>query len=571
MEKIEKLRQFLRWFWQVAKRYWCSQERFRAWGLLATVVIFIILAETTSALFNRYLGEFTTALTNKQLDKFHHSLVLFGGTLLFLLTFLIIRRFIQNKLELYWREWLTKDFLNRYFADRAFYQVNGNKEIDNPDQRISEDIESFIQKTLFYSLDLGETILRGFLFFSILWSINQKLVFVAILTALVQTLVSFFIGRILTPLNFKNLQYQADFRYSLVHVRNNSESIAFYKGEEQEQGVVQAKFSQLLAVLHAKILPSSVLVAINVGLSLSVVIVAYLFLAPQYFAGQISFGDITRSIPAFTTIVGVFGWFSHSFEGLTLFAAVIKRLGTFADYLQQNQQFPSSESVINTLIEPRFALSHVTVKTPDQKRVLVEDLSTEIPKSEGILLMGASGSGKSSILRAVAGLWDKGAGYIYRPNTAEILFIPQRPYMVLGSLRNQILYPHTNREMSDTKLQDVLDQVNLTDLVDRVGGLDVELNWADVLSLGEQQRLGFARLFLHNPHYAVLDESTSALDVANEKHLYHKLREADITYISVGHRPTLIPFHQLIVEILGHGKWRFLSPDESQGTSVLNS
>ncbi|MUG91734.1 ATP-binding cassette domain-containing protein [Scytonema sp. UIC 10036] len=560
MDKIQQLQQFVRWFWEVAKRYWGSQERFRAWGLLAAAVLFIILANNVGALLNRYQGEFTTALTNKQLENFQHSLLLFGGTLLALIIFSFFENFIQIKLQLYWREWLTKDFLDRYFADRAFYQINGNKAIDNPDQRISEDIESFISSSLTYSLSLGSNALNGFLFINILWSINQNLVFVAILTALAQTLVSFFIGRILTPLNFKNLQYQADFRYSLVHVRNNSESIAFYKGEEEEEEMVQSKFFRLLAVLHAKILPSSLLDAINTSLNFTVLIIAYLILAPQYFAGQVTFGDVTRCVPAFLTIVSVFSWFARSFEGLTLFAAVIKRLGTFSDYLHQNQQPAPSQCVIDTLIEPRFALSHVTVKTPDQKRVLVKDLSVEVPNSEGILVMGASGSGKSSILRAVAGLWNMGEGYIYRPNTAEILFIPQRPYMVLGSLRNQILYPHTKREVSDTKLQEVLEQVNLTDLVARVEGLDVELNWADVLSLGEQQRLGFARLFLHNPHYAVLDESTSALDVANEKHLYHQLRESNITYISVGHRPTLIPYHQLIVEILGQGKWRFLSP-----------
>ncbi|MUG91361.1 ATP-binding cassette domain-containing protein [Scytonema sp. UIC 10036] len=569
MEKLQQLQQFLQWFWQVAKRYWGSQERFRAWGLLAAAVLFIILANNASALLNRYQGEFTTALSNKQLESFQNSLLLFGGTLLALIIFSFFENFIQNKLQLYWREWLTKDFLDRYFADRAFYQVNANKAIDNPDQRISEDIESFISSSLTYSLSLGSNVLSGFLFINILWSINKNLVFVAILTALVQTLVSFFIGRILTPLNFKNLQYQADFRYSLVHVRNNSESIAFYKGEEQEEGIVQSKFSRLLAVLHAKIFPSSLLDAINISLGFTVLIIAYLILAPQYFAGQITFGDVTRSIPAFLTIVNVFSWFARSFEGLALFAAVIKRLGTFSDYLHQNQKPAPSQSVINTLIEPRFALSHVTVKTPDRKRVLVEDFSVEVPHSEGILVMGASGSGKSSILRAVAGLWNTGEGHIYRPNTAEILFIPQRPYIVLGSLRNQILYPYTKREVSDTKLQEVLEQVNLTDLVARVEGLDVELNWADVLSLGEQQRLGFARLFLHNPHYAVLDESTSALDVANEKHLYHKLREANITYISVGHRPTLIPYHQLIVEILGQGKWRFLSPDDSKGAEAF--
>jgi vitamin B12/bleomycin/antimicrobial peptide transport system ATP-binding/permease protein len=561
MEKIQQLKQFLWWFWDVAKRYWVSKERFRAWGLLAIVVFFIILADSTNAFLNRYQGELTTALTNKELQNFHHSLLMFGGMLIGWLIFLIVRIFIQTKLELYWREWLTNNFLNRYFADRAFYQVNANKEIDNPDQRISEDIESFISQSLSYSLDLGSNILTGVLFINILWNINQELVFIALITALAQTLLSFFIGRILTPLNFKNLQYQANFRYSLVHVRNNSESIAFYKGEEREKGMVEAKFSELLSILHAKVIPSSILGGFNAGLTLCVIIIAYLALAPQYFAGQITVGDVTRSIPAFITIVTVFSWFARSFEGLTLFAAVIKRLGSFSAYLSQNQE-PTSAKSINTLIEPRFALSHVTVKTPDGKRVLVEDLSAEVPNSEGILVMGASGSGKSSILRAVAGLWNIGEGYIYRPNTTEILFIPQRPYMVLGSLRNQILYPHTEREMSDAKLQEVLERVNLTELVDRVGGFDVELNWADVLSLGEQQRLGFARLFLHNPQYAVLDESTSALDVANEKHLYHQLREADITYISVGHRPTLIPHHQLVLEILGQGKWRFLFADD---------
>lgn len=560
MKRLEQLKQFLRWFWEVAKPYWISSEKFKAWGLLASIILFIIATENVYALLANYQGKLTTALASKQANQFQYFLILVGVSLLGWLFFLIVKNFFQEKLALYWRKWLTNDFLHNYFGDRAFYQINGNKEIDNPDQRISEDIDSFVNSSLQFSLDFFDTILKGFLFIAILWSINHNLVFIAILTAFIQTLVSFFIGRVLTPLNFKSIQYQADFRYSLVHVRNNSESIAFYQGEEQEAAMVRSKFSQLLEIINAKILPSSVLVGVNVALTFSVIIIAYLVLAPQYFADKIPFGDITRAIQAFGEVVSVFAWFATYFQRITLFAAVIKRLGTFRDYLQQNKQLTSSsESLIQTLVEPRFALSHLTVKTPDQKRVLVEDLSTNVPYSEGILLMGASGCGKSSILRAVAGLWNKGEGYIYRPNTEEILFIPQRPYMVIGSLRSQILYPYIDKNISDTRIQEVLEQVNLANLVERVGGLEVELNWADVLSLGEQQRLGFARLFLHNPKYAVLDESTSALDVNNEQYLYQMLRDADITYLSVGHRPTLIPFHQLVVEILGQGKWRFSS------------
>jgi len=564
MKRLEQLKQFLGWFWEVAKPYWISSEKFKAWGLLASIILFIIATENVYALLANYQGKLTTALASKQADQFQYFLILVGVSLLGWLFFLIVKNFVQEKLALYWRKWLTNNFLHNYFGDRAFYQINGNKEIDNPDQRISEDIDSFVNSSLQFSLDFFDTILKGFLFIAILWSINHNLVFIAILTAFIQTLVSFFIGRVLTPLNFKSIQYQADFRYSLVHVRNNSESIAFYQGEEQEAAMVRSKFSQLLEIINAKILPSSVLVGVNVALTFSVIIIAYLVLAPQYFADKIPFGHITRAIQAFGEVVSVFAWFATYFQRITLFAAVIKRLGTFRDYLQQNKQLTSSsESLIQTLVEPRFALSHLTVKTPDQKRVLVEDLSTNVPYSEGILLMGASGCGKSSILRAVAGLWNKGEGYIYRPNTEEILFIPQRPYMVIGSLRSQILYPYIDKNISDTRIQEVLEQVNLASLVERVGGLEVELNWADVLSLGEQQRLGFARLFLHNPKYAVLDESTSALDVNNEQHLYQMLRDADITYLSVGHRPTLIPFHQLVVEILGQGKWRFSSPAES--------
>jgi putative ATP-binding cassette transporter len=562
MERIEQLRQFLRWFWRVAKPYWVSGERFRSWGVLAFVVLFVVLANNASALLNRYQGEFTTALTSKNVEEFRLSLIRFGGTLVILVFLSLAQSFLQSKLTLYWREWLTGDFLERYFGDRAFYRLNRDEAIDNPDQRISEDIESFISYSLTYTLSLGSTILRGFLFINILWGINRSLVFIAILTAIAQTLVSFSIGRILTPLNFQNLQYQADFRYGLVHVRDNSEPIAFYEGEEREKEMVRSRFDRLLRVLNAKILPGSLLDAIAFSLNFTVFIIAYLILAPQYFAGQITIGDVTRSIPAFLTIVGVFSWFASQFEGLTLFAAVIKRLGTFDDYLRENSAPRDNESFIETIVEPRFALAHLTLKTPDEKRVLVENLSLEVPDGRGILVMGPSGVGKSSILRAIAGLWNAGNGYIYRPKEEEILFLPQRPYTALGSLREQILYPQREKAIADEHLQEILEKVNLADLAVRVGGFDTELNWADILSLGEQQRLGFARLFLSESRFAVLDESTSALDVDNERHLYGVLANERITYISVGHRPTLARYHRAILEISGGGKWRVLSPEE---------
>ena len=558
-EKIQQLKQFLRWFWQIAKDYFLSSERFRAWGLLGMVIGGTLVIRPLGLQVAIYTSKITTALSQKDFATYKNVLLISTGLTASLIFAFLAQSFLEQKFSLYWRQWLTNQFLNRYLGDRHFYHINNDRVIDNPDQRISQDINSFIDQFLNYLLGLIGTLLSGFLYIGTLWKINNSLVFIAIATAIIQTLISYFIGRVLTPLNFKSLEYEADFRYSLVHIRNNSEAIAFYEGEKEEQKEVESRFQQLLSVLHAKILPSSTLGGVKVALSIATTLICTLLLAPRYFNNEVTLGDFQLSVSAFGQVVGVFNWFSSNFNGLTQFAAVIKRLGTLQDYFAASSSAIASSATIQTLIEPRLGLSHLTVKTPDQKRTLVTDLSVEIPAGEGILVMGASGLGKSSILRAVAGLWKQGDGYIYRPETTKMLFIPQRPYMVLGSLRKQILYPHTEQVFTDKRIQSVLEVVNLEDLVDRVGGLEVELDWADVLSLGEQQRLGFARLFLHRPHYAVLDEATSALDVPNEKRLYQQLQAAEITYLSVGHRPTLIAYHKRVVEILEGGKWQFLS------------
>ncbi|MDV2999567.1 MAG: Vitamin B12 transport ATP-binding protein BacA [Chroococcopsis gigantea SAG 12.99] len=563
MKRIEQLRQFLAWFWLVAKPYWFNgQQKWKALGLLLLIVIFIVLETQSSALLNQYQGEFTTALTDKKVQLFHSYLITFGAVLLAYLVFAILEYFLTEKLKLYWRNWLTNHFLDSYFSQQAFYKINGNKYIDNPDQRIAEDIDSFISSSLTYTLSFGSNILTGFLFINILWSINQKLVLVALVTAFLQTLISFLIGRVLTPLNYKNLEYQADFRYSLVHVRDNSESIAFYKGENEERAILTERFDRLLDVINRKILPFSVLNGLNISLTFVVFIVAYLILAPQYFSGQITIGDVTRSVPAFLTVVGVFSWFASYFDNLALFASVIKRLGVFAQFFRDNEGAIYNKETVNRVIEPRFGFSQVTLQTPDHERTLVKDLCLEVPSGDGLLIMGASGSGKSSLLRLIAGLWNSGSGYVYHPPSEEILFLPQRPYMVLGSLRNQIVYPHRGENYSDEHIQSILEKVNLADLTARVGGLDVVLNWADVLSLGEQQRLGFARLLLVNPKYAVLDESTSALDIPNERLVYSILQNSPITYISVGHRPTLVPYHGFVLEILPGANWRIISQQQ---------
>jgi vitamin B12/bleomycin/antimicrobial peptide transport system ATP-binding/permease protein len=366
------------------------------------------------------------------------------------------------------------------------------------------------------------------------------------------------VGRVLTPLNFKNLQKKADFRYSLVRIRNHSESIALYGSQAQELTTVSRRFRTVMEVLHRMVIPNSTLSAFSSFIYIIVSVIPILILAPKFFAGNISIGDITRSGTAFYSVVSSFTWIASNFGQLSLLAVILKRLGTLQELLPLSKinKVAQKTRTINLVEGNCFALSNVTLQTPDNTRTLIKNLSVTVPDNEGLLVMGASGKGKSALVKAIAGLWTAGTGRIVRPKLEDILFLPQQPYLTLGSLRDQLLYPHNSRRATTEELQAILVLANLENLAETVGGLDVELNWSDILSLGEQQRLAFARLFLSQPRYAVLDESTSALDVENEEYLYKIMQSSNTTYISVGHRPTLVPYHQNILKLIDNVGWK---------------
>jgi putative ATP-binding cassette transporter len=385
-----------------------------------------------------------------------------------------------------------------------------------------------------------------------------------VLYALMGTLVTTGVfGKPLVRLNLEQLKKEANLRFSLVRIRENAEAIAFYRGEERESNQVKQRFLDVFENVKRLLVWELNLNVLTNAYEFIPFVLPALVVAPAIFAGEMEVGKVSEAQGAFIRVFFSLNVVVARFQQLTTFGAGINRLYTFAQFLEQTEATEASEEQkprIQTIEADRVAVEHLSLQTPNYQQTLVEDLSIELPAGQGLLVMGPSGCGKSSLLRAIAGLWDSGKGAIVRPEPDQILFLPQRPYMVLGTLRDQLLYPNTHLKVEEQHLQQVLEQVNLAGLDKRFGGFDAEQDWADVLSLGEQQRLTFARLVLNKPKYAILDEATSALDLGNEERLYQHLREKGTTFLSVGHRSTLANYHQSLLEISQDKTWQIKQP-----------
>ncbi|MGK7928801.1 MAG: ABC transporter ATP-binding protein/permease [Spirulina sp.] len=556
-------------FWAIAKLYWLGPEKWKALGLLAFLLILLIAFTQLSVRLNTQQGNIISSLAAQDEPRFAQTVRFYLGILVIYVPIFAGFRYLQEKLGLFWRRWLTNRYINDYFSNRSFYNLPNHPEIDNPDQRIAEDIRAFTQDSLRFVLVILSSILQVAFFSVVLWNISKLLVGLLIVYSLIGNLVTIgFFGKILVWLNFEQLKKEANFRFGLVRIRENSESIAFYRGEERESNLSRDLFGDVFRNYNRLILWQE----FNLGLlTYSYQFLPYVMpaiaIAPSILSGELEVGKLSEATGAFARIFHSLNEIVSRFDQLTKFTAGVNRLYTFEEYLQKprrlRENLPKTATTIDTVEDSRVSIDRLTLQTPNYQRTLCSDLSLALQPGQGLLIVGPSGCGKSSILRAIAGLWDSGTGRITRPQLEDMLFLPQRPYMIIGTLREQLLYPHGDPEISNEALQEVLHQVNLPDLDKQYGGFDAVENWADRLSLGEQQRVAFARILLNQPNYAILDEATSALDLKNEELLYQHLSASQTTFISVGHRPTLRQYHQLILEFSEDSEWSLNTLEES--------
>ena len=557
-------RGFLREAWDLAWPYWKSEEKLWAYGLLISVVALNLITVWLNVRFNYWYNDFYNALQQYAWSEFWRQFAIFGVLALSFIVVGVYSAYLERILHIRWRRWLTERFLCDWLEDQAYYRMQLKEATtDNPDQRIQEDLDRFATTSLSLSLGLFNAFVTLVSFLSILWTLSGALtiplggsieiaipgymVFAALLYAIAGTVLTRWIGHPLIRLSFDQQRYEADFRFSLVRLRENAENVAFYGGEARELDTFRDRFAQVVKNWWGIIKRRKKLSWFTYGYGQIAIVFPFLVAAPRYFNKTIQLGGLMQISSAFRQVQESLSFIVNSYTEIAQYQAVVERLSGFRARMDE---IAADRAAVQS-IEIERSGTGVAVETLDldlpDGRPLRQDIALSASPGKPLLITGPSGVGKSTVLRAIAGLWPFGRGRI-RVADGRALFLPQRPYLPLGTLADALVYPRAAAELPRERLVEALRTVGLPQLVSR---LDEEENWAQRLSIGEQQRVAFARVLLARPEIVFLDEATSALDDAAEMSLYRLLRDAPWrpTIVSVGHHGTLHRFHDAIIDL----------------------
>lgn len=559
-------------FWALAKPYWVSGARRKGVILLCSVVGFTLALVWVEVQFNDWNKGFYDTFEHKDRLGFYLELGRFAFLAVLFIVLAVYKQYLQQMLMIEWRAWLTDTYLQDWLDGQAYYRLQLlDRGTDNPDQRIADDLNGFVDLTLSLSLGLLSAIVTLVSFVGILWVISGPLevggvtipgymVWVALLYAIAGTWLTHLIGQPLIGMNFARQRVEADFRFALVRLRENSEGVALYRGEAGELAGFKARFADVIAKWWAIMLKQKQITWFTAFYGQLAIIFPFVVSAPRYFSGAAPLGSIFQTASAFGQVQGALSWFIGAYPSFANWRATVERLTGFTQALARARA--EADRLDGDRLEGEDAgltLEHLVISLP-QGRPLLGDTSLRLAPGESVFVTGPSGSGKSTLFRSIAGIWPYWQGRILLPKGARLLFLPQKAYLPIGTLKNAIAYPAQADAVSDAEVTEALVAVGLGALQ---GDLARDENWGQVLSGGEQQRVAFARALINRPEWLFLDEASAALPEQAQAEMYSLMRERlpQTTLVSIGHRESLAQFHQRRL------RWQ-VTPGEAPGLSL---
>ena len=556
-------------FWRAVKDFANCDVGWRARGLFALLIALLIVFNALNVL-NSYVGrDFMTAISNRDSARFIRQAIIYVGVFGASALVGAFYSFSEQRLGLLWRGWLTRQLLGAYLDRRAYYRLSAAGVLTSPDERIAEDVKAFTATTLSFVLLLSNATVTVVAFSGVLWSISRTLFGVAVLYAAIGSALTVLFGRRLVWLNYNQLDKEADFRANLVHVQANAESIALLHREGRLGVRLQRRLDDLIGNMRRLIAVNRNLAFFTNGYNYLIQIIPALVVAPLFMRGEVEFGVITQSAMAFSVLLGALSLVVTQFQSISSFAAVITRVGSLVDALE-GVPAPGAASLDVREDESRVAYERLTLSSRNDQ-VLVRDLSVSIPRGSNALIVGPNDAAKVALFRATAGIWENGTGRIVRPGLDAILFLSERSYLPPGTLRDVLVPTWRERDIGDEQIAAVLRGLRLEGVLERIGGLDVERDWSDALSPGEQQLLSVARVVLAAPSFVFLERPRATLGAAQADRVLSLLRERSITYLTVADGGDRLDHHDFVLELAEDGGWTWKALDARRESVEKNA